>query len=73
MNTENFIEIYQQKDGRAVAIAKSSIAAIEDLGADGVKIILKEKGSDGNNITYYANLPYTHIKSEINKWEKIKP
>ena len=72
MNTENFLELITNNPNRTVCIAKTSIAAIEDKGI-GCIVTLKEKRPDGTQIWFDVSLSYVHLKSEINKWEKIAP
>jgi hypothetical protein len=72
MNTENFLEIFTRPNNRRVLISKTSIAAIQDRETH-CFIVLKEKWSDGTQITYEAALSYDHISSEIAKFEKKAP
>lgn len=72
MNTENFLELITNNPIRTVCVAKTSVAAIEDNGT-GCIVTLKEKRPDGTQISFDVNLPYAHLKSEINRWEKLTP
>ena len=72
MTSENFIE-FPTKNGM-VTVAKNSIASIEQ-GANqiGAILTLKEKRLNGDQITFIADITYTYIVSEINKFEKLNP
>lgn len=74
MNTENFLELPLESPGIMACVSKTSIAAIEDKGPSGGCIVtLKERRTDGTQIVFNVQLAYSHLKSEINKWEKLTP
>ncbi len=72
MSTENFLEITIKSTGRLAAIAKTSIAAIEDTGI-GCIVTLKEKRKDGTQISFEVQKSYVELKIELNRWEKENP
>ena len=72
MNTENYLELPTNKG--IVLVSKTSIDSIEEnQNGIGVVITLKEKRPSGEQISFDVNLPFVHIVSEINKYEKITP
>lgn len=72
MNTENFLELTTTNPIGNAHVAKTSIASIESAPV-GCIVTLKERRPDGTQISFNVSLPYAHVVSEINKWEKIQP
>lgn len=69
MNSENFLEL--PNDGGIALVSKSSIAAIEMVG-HGSRVTLKETRPDGKHIVFNVQLPFSHLATEISKYEKIQ-
>ena len=72
MNTENFLELITSNPVANVHVAKTSIAAVEST-PTGCLVTLKEKRTDGTQISFNVNLTYAHLVGELDKWEKITP
>ena len=72
MSTENFLELMTINPIGNVQVAKTSIASIESTHI-GCIVTLKEKRTDGTQISFNVNMTYGSVVGEINKWEKIQP
>ena len=64
MDSKNFIQI-PSHNGKLRYVNISSIALVEDSSPNGTTIVLKERDSSGNNISFLASLPYKSV------WEMI--